>query len=856
MGLNNKLHFRGNDFGNQDLKDAKSLQLTQDAVAADEAVRKSQSESISAAAVQAKLVSDSSNASTDTAFTSQSVVNFLAAKQDNLSIDAGSTAYLELNGSSLSVKQLLISDTSVDTVSTTLASWLIANPSSGLEEGDVLILTQAVTNQERSWIHNGGSAGTAADFTKLVTDYNEASIRAMISAGDTFISYDAGSGQYSLNLGTGSTEVGAQSLPANGALFSTVTGSTILDLLLALEVLVNQVDANATGGAVTIGNRLDTLSGTTTNNLGAFSGSTFTDNQSIKQVLQESEGKHETSDADRIAVRTEFASADAVISANLLAETNRSLSAEASEASARQASDISLQSQISQNASSISSEATTRAAADNSIDSRLDIIEGDSSTAGSIAYASNEAMTYTDSKIALEATSRQQQDAVLNGKIDNLAEGDITFVGELNADGTVSIRSARIAAGDTRNGQALISIDLEAGETFVVKEDLNFTYTDTSVVAYETGDKIMLVDDVATGTLVESKVNAVPANATGLSLINIGSPTVELDGNNQVAVVADSLSRTELAPSVEADIDDKRSLTMDNAMTSNADTHFVTDTTAGASQNMYYKRTSNTSDALTGTKRTQLAELFVGTAGSGDPLSPSFAHTGTWATFYTGISADMSVAIGGGNFESNVVNANSAVYATGVYALAQSPQLGVNTAVTGVAQNAGISNIGITGFGQAGGVGKDRGGIFALSDYDFLTWAAFRSTSPISYPDVALIADAGTAGSGKAFVSIGDSIFEGGTVTVPNAGSDTEAVNLGDIKAKEFCTEVSISATNSVVINHNLGSKKLILNLWLDDEEVTSSFDIERTSDNSITIYNATTVAVVDLGLCIMRLSV
>ena len=444
----------------------------------------------------------------------------------------------------------------------------------------------------------------------------------------------------------------------------------------------------------------------------------------------------------------------------------------------------------------------------------------------------------------------------LNTKIDNLAEGDITFVGELLADGTVSIRSERIAAGDTRNGQALTGVDLAAGETFVVKASMTLTYTDSSAVAYEAGDKIMLVDDVATGNLVEAKVNAVPANATGLSLINIGSSTIEIDGNGHIRVIADSITRNELAPAIKTDLDDKRSLTADNAITSDADTHIVTDTTTGAAQNMYYRRTSNTSDPLTGTKRTQLAELYVSSNGSGNPLAPNYAHTGTWSTHYQGTSNDMSIAVGGGNFEANVTNPAAAVYATGIYALAQSQQLGVNSAVTGVAQNAGISNIGITGFGKAGGVGKDRGGVFALSDLDFLNYAAYRSANPVSYPDVAMLADAGTSATGKALVAIGDSVFEGGTVTVPSAVNDTDAVRLSNIKEKEFATTVSISANGFVTVNHNLGSENIIPALWLDGELVTSGFDIEASSANSITIHNDLAQAVTDLKIFIIKLSV
>ena len=169
----------------------------------------------------------------------------------------------------------------------------------------------------------------------------------------------------------------------------------------------------------------------------------------------------------------------------------------------------------------------------------------------------------------------------------------------------------------------------------------------------------------------------------------------------------------------------------------------------------------------------------------------------------------------------------------------QSNQLGINSAVTGVAQNAGISNIGITGFGKAGGIGKDRGGVFSLSDLEFLSYAGYRSANPISYPDVALIADAGTSATGKAFVAVGDSIFEGGSVTVPSASANTDAVNLGDIKSTEFAITVTIGASSNEVINHNLGTKKVLPAVWVDDELATSGFDIER-SENSITVYNDT----------------
>ena len=241
MGITNKGRFRGDDYNNQEIVDVGSIQLNTDADAADKAVRKSQAETISADAVQSKLVSNSLNASTDTAFTSQSLVSFLGAKQDNISIHASSSALLSIeNGTEIKVSQLLINEPFTDEVSATLADYLVANPSNGLEKGDVLFLTSATTNQERSWMHKGTSNGDATDFIKLVTDYNQASIRAMLSAGDTYIGFDQGSGQISLNRGINAGQLGAQTLPADSTQFNVVSGATVEALLIALETFIWQ----------------------------------------------------------------------------------------------------------------------------------------------------------------------------------------------------------------------------------------------------------------------------------------------------------------------------------------------------------------------------------------------------------------------------------------------------------------------------------------------------------------------------------------------------------------------------------------------------------------------------------------
>ena len=857
-----KQNFRSEDFLNLNIFNLGSLQLNADATSSDQAVRKSQAEAIAAAAVQAKLVSSTANASSDTAFTSLTVSQLLAAKQDNMSIHPDSTAYAQMINNQLRITRLTTNEVVVESSSTTLADCIGTSCIYGssvwevngtpLERGDVLILDLATSAQERSWIRNANDFGDIRDFTRLQTDYDEAVIRAMISAGDSFIGYDSPSGQISLNLGTSLSQVGAQSLPVNSSEFSTVEGSTTLAVLKALESFIIQVDSSASGGQTTIDTRLTSLSGVVGNNLGSFSG-LFSDSSTIKGVLSESEGMHAVSTQDRGLIRSQFAAADLVLQNALDAEVNRALGAEASEASARQSDVNSILSSLGQTNSNLVAETTRATSAEGILSGRLDIVEGEESQVGSIAHAVAESKSYTESKIALEAIARAQGYSSLDLKIDNLAEGDITFVGQILADGTLSIRQDRIAAGDTRNGQDFNNIGLFAGETFVAAADVTIAYTNGSSVDYEKGDTLMLVNDVIPGNLIEDKLNAVPANKTGLSVINIGSSTIEQDGNDHLAIIADSITRSELSPLVEADIDDKVSLTQTNAITSDGDTHFVVDPSVGAAQNMYWKRTSNTSDPLTGTKRALLAELYISSAGSGVPGVPSFAHTGTFSTHYQGTSVDMSMAVGGGNFEANVINQNAAVYATGVYATAQSQQLGINAAVTGVAQNAGISNIGITGFGKAGGIGKDRGGVFSLSDMDFLTYAGYRSLNPVSYPDVALLADAGTSATGKAFVAIGDSVFEG-NVVVPNASSDNEAVNLADIKAKDGYATVNVPANSQATINHNKGTK-IMVQLWIDGLEVTSAFNVRKTG-STVKIENDSSFNASNIEVCIYKLSV
>ena len=116
-------------------------------------------------------------------------------------IAADSANYAELvtvNGEKqLKLKPLTITDVSVDTTQTSIANWVSANYTNGDEkqEGDIIILT-AVSGRAQSWIHNGGSAGTTADFTEIEgQDVSDAEVRAALSA-SAGIDYNSATGEF------------------------------------------------------------------------------------------------------------------------------------------------------------------------------------------------------------------------------------------------------------------------------------------------------------------------------------------------------------------------------------------------------------------------------------------------------------------------------------------------------------------------------------------------------------------------------------------------------------------------------------------------------------------------------------
>lgn len=848
--------YTNKNLNGNDLLQVGKVEILSDAEGQNDAVRKSQAETIAATAVQAQIVSALANSSSTTSYSSEFTQAALDAKQDTLSVDP---SYFTLVDNTLGFKDLGIVKPYKDTTHATLSAFIAAATFNGdgtltidgevLDKMSMIFLQSATDPSEKAFVYMGTNAGTAEDFVSFSVDYNQGTIRSFFSGTGVGLTYTAATGSFELDLGTTGSELGAQTVPVDSNEFSVVTGSTVLAILKALESYVTLVDTNATGGTATVTTRLDTLVGVTGNNMGTFTQGLLSDNLGIKALLQELETLAKSSLQDRSAIRSEFAAADATIQASLDSEISTRASQDTAlqtnidaEATTRSLADANLQ-------TNITNEAMTRASADTSLSNRLDIVEGDATTVGSVSKAESDAKAHADSLVATEQARALAAEAALDTKVDNLAEGDVQFVGVIGASGVVSIRQARIDAGDSRDGTAIDVISLKAGELFVVGEAQTVAFSDEDAVL-QVGDKLMAVDD---GVATKAKFNITQADGSALTQASVDGVRIELSGG-KLDVTANSIDRTQLAASVETDIDDKRSLTSANTITSDGDTHFVASTETGAQQNVYFKREQTSSGALSGTARTLLAELHVGSDGSVNPAVPSYAHTTTMATHYTGACTDLSMVIAGGNFEANG-SATTATQATGVYGLAIKPQLGLNVGGTFVADGGGISNLGVFGYSGTDGSGSDRGLYGAIANMDVAVFSATRTADPVPHDDVAVIADAKYAPAGsKALYAYGDVILEGGSVTVPSASSDTDAVNLGDIKDKQRIFEFDLTdGVTKVITVSGLDLAKCVIQI-IDDSETVDVKAVRDTVNSEIDV-TATGGDLTDVRLLVQELS-
>ena len=201
-----------------------------------------------------------------------------------IATDSANYAELVTEGGDLKLKlkPLTITDVAVDTVATSLSAWVTSNYSNGDEkqEGDIIILT-GVSGRTESWIHNGGSAGDATDFTEIEgqdiqasevrgflsasagIDYNSATgaftadtaeIRGFFSAGSG-LAFDAANGVYSLNVNTDGISEGSSnlyfsesrsrnSLSVTGNGISYNSGTGVISLAVDTDDIVQQAGAS------------------------------------------------------------------------------------------------------------------------------------------------------------------------------------------------------------------------------------------------------------------------------------------------------------------------------------------------------------------------------------------------------------------------------------------------------------------------------------------------------------------------------------------------------------------------------------------------------------------------------------
>jgi len=845
--MSNKQVFQSLDLNNQPIQEVDSLELLNDASQPSQAVRLSQAEQISADAVQAKLVSSPNESSNDTAFTSNSMVSFLGGKQDNMEIEASSAAYLAIeDGYKIKVKQLLITDVKVDTTHATLADYLAAHSTEDKQEGDVVILAGAVDNQERSWIKTGSASQDVDGYTRLQTDYNVSSIRAMFSAG-SFLTYNAG--QYEVDLGTASNKLGAQTLP-HGATFTTIAPSAnTASALEKLELLINAVEEAGADGTAAVTTRLDNLSGVSGANLGTFGGR-LPDNASIKQVFSATEtqlGQQESNLNTESSTRSD---ADTAINIRIDNEIVARQDADGAVTAASVQRDNILQNNIDSTNLSLANEVSRATSAEGLLSNRLDTVEGSATTVGSIAKAQADAQAYTNTKVATEANARAQGDYNLQVQIDAISSAFL-YKGYINAEG----RIVHIDPFHANHNVLFENAIMFNGDFYKVNASQTITFGDGSTLEVETGDGILAIEDLPAGSAVASKLHKTD-NTESADLIREGM----LDGitieklNGTVKVVDDSIGRTQLASDVETDIDNKvlkSGDVMTGALSIQKTVTAGTGHVGGYEYAAHVKMKSVDTASLTDTQRGLLVESEVYTDGSGNPLSLDYANGATLTSHYKGGSQDLTVALTGALGEVRVINSAASIYATGQYGVAVDEQLGVNAGGTFIAQNAATANLGIFAFSDTAGAANNRSAYFALApdSLNFDGYRVARVGNPLPVQDAAVVIDDYTGAKHALFVN-GKSEFDG-KVIVPSSTADNEAVNGADLKAKQkiYSFDLVDGVAKVISVPAGMNLNKTIWKVVDNNTDVSLSVTLNNTASTVTVLANGGSLTGVTLLL-------
>ena len=167
-------------------------------------------------------------------------------------IHPDSANYIEVladNGvNKLKVKPLTVTDVTVNATETSLANF-IANVYTGsnFQEGDIVFLS--ATSPIESYIHNGGTAGTADDWELVNSGLSDAQIRAKFSA-SSGIDYNSATGEFTADQAEirGFFSAGTGLAFANGQFSLNATSDQITEGVNNLFYDDALVDAHLSGG--------------------------------------------------------------------------------------------------------------------------------------------------------------------------------------------------------------------------------------------------------------------------------------------------------------------------------------------------------------------------------------------------------------------------------------------------------------------------------------------------------------------------------------------------------------------------------------------------------------------------------
>ena len=144
----------------------------------------------------------------------------------------------------LRMKSLALSTVTTNAVQANISAFVTNEYSAGdeFQEGDVIILTNPSIVE--MWIHNGGSAGTTADFTQIENALDQATIRTYFS-GTSGVDYNSGTGVFSLNVGYMRQQLSADPAGGNLLTYNNATGEMLVPLSsFRYSVVVGTLTAN------------------------------------------------------------------------------------------------------------------------------------------------------------------------------------------------------------------------------------------------------------------------------------------------------------------------------------------------------------------------------------------------------------------------------------------------------------------------------------------------------------------------------------------------------------------------------------------------------------------------------------